>query len=423
MTGAIRQNAWSAQRRAWSVREADVAGDTVFTIPLGFRAAASRAGIKPSGGLDLAVLVSDQPCAAAGTFTTNRIAAAPVQRDRRLVPANAVRAIVVNAGNANAATGAQGLANASRTAELAASALGCSATDILVASTGVIGHQLPMDRLEDGLRRALAALSDQQAAFHEASSAILTTDTRPKVLSVQRTVDDAQITLLGLCKGAAMIGPRMATMLGFLLTDAAVSANELDRILHTAVDESFNCISVEGHTSTNDTVLLLANGQAKNDPLAGASLATFEGMVREACIALARMIPADGEGAEHFITIDVEGCRDREEARTLARAVADSPLVKTAIHGGDPNWGRIVSAAGYAGIPFDESGVSLWLNDALLYRSGGPVPFDAARASAHLKSQRDTHIRLVFSDGQARIRFWTCDLTAEYVRLNADYTT
>jgi glutamate N-acetyltransferase/amino-acid N-acetyltransferase len=394
-----------------------------LAIPRGFRAAATRAGIKPSGGLDLAVLVADVPCSTAGTFTTNRICAAPVKWDRARVPSASVRAVVVNAGNANAATGSTGEANARRTAVITAEAIGCRPDDVLVASTGVIGRQLPMDRLESGLSKALGALSADPASFHLASQAILTTDSRPKLVSMRRDLDGSPVSILGMAKGAAMIGPKMATMLAFLLTDAAVSPARLQGILSAAVEESFNCISVEGHTSTNDTVLLLASGEAHSVELSGRALDGFGAMVRETCVTLARMIPEDGEGATHLITIDVEGCRDREQARTIARAVADSPLVKTAIHGADPNWGRIVSAAGHSGVDFEESQVSLWLNGVPLYRDGMPLGFEPAAVSASLRASRETTVRLVFALGDASIRFWTSDLTAEYVRLNADYTT
>lgn len=397
--------------------------DTNLAVPTGFRAAGVKAGIKPSGGLDVAVLVADGPCSAAGTFTLNRVAAAPVQWGRPLVPADSIRAVVVNAGNANAATGAVGLENVRRTAEHAANRLGCRPEHILVASTGVIGHQLPMDRLLDGLDRALDAASAEESGFRDASQAILTTDTHPKVVSRRASLGGRDVSLLGLAKGAAMIGPNMATMLGFLLTDAPVSPGTLQGILSEAVDHSFNCISVEGHTSTNDTVFLLARSPEGAEPLQGGDLKAFAALVREACIDLAKMIPDDGEGATHLITIDVEGARTRNDAHALAKAVADSPLVKTAIHGGDPNWGRIVSAAGYAGVPFEESELSLCLNGDWLYRDGVPLPFDAANVSAALKAQRETKIRLVLTQGTAAVRFWTCDLSAEYIRLNADYTT
>jgi len=391
---------------------------TDLDLPQGFRASGVRAGIKPSGGLDMAALVSDRDCSAAGTFTTNRVAAAPVHWDRSLLPSASIRGIIINAGNANAATGRQGLDNARATAAGAAAVLGCRTDQVLVASTGVIGHQLPMSRVEAGLRSALGAATADQAGFRDASHAILTTDTRPKVVSLRKDVGGRTVTLLGLAKGAAMIGPNMATMLGFLLTDAKVSPEALHGILKYAVEDSFNCISVEGHMSTNDSVLALANGASGAEDFGALS-----GLVAEACIILARMIPDDGEGATHLITIDVEGASTPEDARAIARAVADSPLVKTAIHGADPNWGRIVSAAGYAGVAFEEADLSLWLNGTPLYREGAPLPFDDAAVSADLRANRETRIRLVLNHGPAAVRFWTCDLTAEYIRLNADYTT
>jgi glutamate N-acetyltransferase / amino-acid N-acetyltransferase len=232
------------------------------------------------------------------------------------------------------------------------------------------------------------------------------------------------VTLLGLAKGAAMIGPRLATMLAFLMTDAPLWANDLRDILVDAVDASFNCLSVEGHTSTNDTVLLLSSTAAAEPILRGEEeLTPFVEMVRSACQALAQQIADDGEGATHLITIDVQGCRDVAEARTIARSVAEDALVKTAIHGADPNWGRIVSAAGHAGVPFEEQDLSLWINDVCVYQGGVPVPFDAAGLSGALKSRREVSLRLDLASGAAAARFWTCDLTAEYVRLNADYTT
>ncbi len=391
---------------------------TDLHLPLGFRAAAVKAGIKPSGGLDLTVLASDRDGSAAGTFTTNRVAAAPVHWDRALLPSGSIRAIVINSGNANAATGQAGLDDARATAEGAAKLLGCRPDQILVASTGVIGHPLPMPKVEAGVASAVGKLAAGSEAFHEASRAIMTTDTKPKVVNLRREVGGKVVTLLGLAKGAAMIGPNMATMLGFLLTDAKVEPEALRAMLKSAVDDSFNCISVEGHMSTNDTVLALANGASGSE-----DDEALAGMVREACITLARMIPDDGEGATHLVTIDVEGAKSTQDARAIAKAVADSPLVKTAIHGADPNWGRIVSAAGYAGVAFEEAELSLWLNEIPLYRDGAPLPFDDAAASANLRENRDTHVRLVLTQGSASTRFWTCDLTAEYVRLNADYTT
>lgn len=394
-----------------------------LVIPRGFQAGAVKAGIKPSGGLDLALLVADGPCAAAGTFTTNRVCAAPVKWCRNHLPADDIRAVVINSGNANAATGAQGAANAARTAALAGDYLACRPDQILVASTGVIGRQLPMDRVESGLAQVASQLSEAEESFRTVAQAILTTDTRPKMVSLQHEGTGGPFSLLGLAKGAAMIGPRMATMLAFLLTDAPVWPSDLQPILSDAVENTFNCVSVEGHTSTNDTVLILSSTATTEPTLRGADLTAFAGMVRSACESLAMMMADDGEGATHFITIDVEGCESREEARTIARAVADSPLVKTAIHGADPNWGRIVSAAGYAGVPFEEEELSLWINGICVYQAGAPTDFDPSRLSHHLRASRDVQLRLVLSRGDDASRFWTCDLTAEYVRLNADYTT
>ncbi len=398
-------------------------GQNPLHIPKGFRVASTKAGIKPSGGLDLAVFVADGPCVAAGTFTTNRICAAPVKWDQARVPTRFARALVINAGNANAATGKLGEENVARTAAAAARLIGCKPDEVLIASTGVIGHQLPMEKLEAGLGVCLASLSGEESAFHEASRAIMTTDSKPKIFSATRKIGQDAVAILGIAKGAAMIGPRMATMLGFLFVDATVDAADLQAILKDAVEDSFNCISVEGHTSTNDTVLCLAQGDPNRAPMKGREILALTDLIREACMDLARKIPEDGEGATHLITIDIEGCRDREQARTIARTVADSALVKTAIHGADPNWGRIVSAAGYSGVIFEESEISLWLNGTVLYGEGTPLPFDAAAVSAGLKAEREVHVRLVFKLGNASIRFWTCDLTAEYIHLNADYTT
>lgn len=395
-----------------------------MTIPIGFRATGICAGIKPSGLPDLAVILTESNCTAAGTFTTNRIVAAPVQWDRSRVPSDSIRAIIINAGNANAATGEQGLANARRTAELAASQLSCEPDQILLASTGIIGHQLPMDLIEAGVSRAIELARSDEGGFRAASEAILTTDTRPKVVSLQRPLSDGRTAnLLGLAKGAAMIGPRMATMLGFLICDVRVPPETLQEILSEAVDASFNCISVEGHTSTNDSVLMLSGSAQDSAPLSGADLETLTEMIRETCRRLAIMIPEDGEGATHLITIEIGGCRSRNDAKQIARTVADSPLVKTAVHGADPNWGRILSAVGYSGIEFDEAEIALEINGTCLFRNGAPLDVNLAELSEHMRAHRDTLIRITLQQGSASTTFWTSDLTAEYVRLNADYTT
>ncbi len=278
-----------------------------------------------------------------------------------------------------------------------------------------------MENIEMGIRRAGAALQDSTTAFEDVANSILTTDTRIKVATQARSIDGQEIRILGFAKGAAMIGPNMATMLAFVLTDAAVAPSDLQTIVARAALRSFNCVSVEGHTSTNDSLLLFANGSGAR--MRGEALEAYGQAVDSVCVDLARAIAADAEGATHLVTLEVEGLRDESEARRIAKAVADSALVKTAIYGADPNWGRIVSAAGYAGVEFDEENLSLWLGDMLLYAAGSPVSFDAAAASAYLKNNREVRIKLGFTLGQARSTFWTCDLTPEYVHLNADYTT
>jgi glutamate N-acetyltransferase/amino-acid N-acetyltransferase len=366
---------------------------------------------------DLAVIVSDTPAAAAGVFTQNRVCAAPVQVSRARLPRPDARAVVVCSGNANACTGAQGLADARRMAELVAAELSCAPDQVLVASTGVIGRPLPMALLEAGVPKATRAAGPGREAFSDAAHAVLTTDTGIKVATRRH----ADFTVTGFAKGAAMIGPNLATMLGFVMTDAAVAPTDLHRILKSAAEQSFNSIAVEGHTSTNDTVFLLANGGGP--PLAGAELEAFAVEVRHACVELARKIIIDAEGAEHLITIEVEGCRTDAEAKRVAKTIAESALVKTAVFGADPNWGRVVSAAGYAGVPFEEKDLSLWMGDLPLYRAGTPLPFDAAAASGYLKHNREVHFKLRFTLGAGRCTFYTCDLTTEYVKLNADYTT
>ncbi len=251
----------------------------------------------------------------------------------------------------------------------------------------------------------------------------MTTDTVEKLAGRKLKLASGEVTLVGMAKGAAMIGPNMATMLGVVLTDAPITPQDAQAALADAVQDSFNCISVDGHMSTNDTVLLLASGAAGSSPLLGDDLAAFREAFGLVCMELAKAIPADGEGAEHLITIDVEGCADRSAARIIAKTVAESPLVKTAIAGADPNWGRIVSAAGYCGVPFDPAGVDLIVNGTLLYERGAPVAFNKTAVSESIRNNRDTSVLLRFREGDGRIRFWTTDLTAEYVRLNADYHT
>jgi len=388
----------------------------------GFRYAGIHCGLRPEPTRrDLAIIVSDRPAAAAGVFTQNRVCAAPVHLCRERLPRADARAIVICSGNANACTGEQGMADAHRMAQITAQSLKCDAEQVLVASTGVIGRLLPMKVFESGIPQAVNMLESGENALVQAATAILTTDTRSKIRSRSLTLSGKEVRLTGFCKGAAMIGPNMATMLGFLCTDAAVSPKDLHTILQHAVEPTFNCVSVEGHTSTNDTVLILANGTG--EPLMGDDLHRFATAVMDVCADLARDIASDAEGAKHLVIIDVEGARTDAEAKQVAKTIAESALVKTAIYGADPNWGRFVSAAGYSGVMFEERELSLWLGDMLLYREGQPLPFDPATASGYLKQNREVHMRLRFTLGTGRCTFYTCDLTPEYVHLNADYTT
>ncbi|HEV3448058.1 MAG TPA: bifunctional glutamate N-acetyltransferase/amino-acid acetyltransferase ArgJ [Gemmataceae bacterium] len=388
----------------------------------GYRYSGIHSGLRADPDrLDLALVVSDTPASAAGVFTQNRVVAAPVRICRERLPRPDARGIVICSGNANACTGEQGLQDARRMAALGGQAIGCRAEQMLVCSTGVIGRPLPMREIEGGIHAAAESLEPSPAALDRAAHAILTTDTRIKVSTRTFTLDGTEVSVTGFAKGAAMIGPNMATMLAFVLSDAAVSPENLSAIARRAAQQSFNCISVEGHTSTNDTLLLLANGQGPR--LGEAQQARFEDAVTAVCVELAQAIIADAEGASHFVTISVDGLPDDDQAHKVAKVIAESALVKTAIFGADPNWGRFVSAAGYAGVPFEEQHLSLWLGDILLYHAGTPQPFDTATASAYLKNNRNIELRLRFTLGSGRCTFWTCDLGYEYIRLNAEYTT
>jgi glutamate N-acetyltransferase/amino-acid N-acetyltransferase len=399
---------------------------TNLHLARGYRFASVHCGIRPDPArLDLALVVSETPASAAGVFTQNRVRAAPVRVCQERLPAMAARGVVVCSGNANACTGRQGLDDARRMTAVAAEAIGCRSEQMLVCSTGVIGRLLPMPQVEAGIRSAAERLDGSATALERVARAITTTDTHIKVASRSLSVGATDISVTGVAKGAAMIGPNLATMLAFVFTDAAVSPGELATLASRAGDQSFNCVSVEGHTSTNDTLLLFANGQAQGAPtaLAGPDLEKFGAVVTAVCADLARAIASDAEGATHLVVVEVEGLRDDAEARRVAKTIADSALVKTAIYGADPNWGRFVSAAGYAGVAFEEEHLSLWLGDMLLYHAGIPQPFDAATASAYMRREREISLRLRFTLGSGRATFWTCDLTPEYVRLNADYTT
>jgi glutamate N-acetyltransferase/amino-acid N-acetyltransferase len=308
-------------------------------------------------------------------------------------------------------------------AGLAAAACDVDPSQALVMSTGVIGEFLPMDRIASGVKAAAAAIGDQEPHLLSAARGIMTTDTAHKIAGRTLTVNGREIRVTGLAKGAGMIGPRMATMLTIILTDASVHPADAQQALVNAVDQSFNCISVEGHMSTNDTVLLLASGEAMDRPLTPAEMPGFETALNEVCVDLARMIPNDGEGASHLITLNVRGCASRDDAHRIATSIANSALVKTGIAGADPNWGRFLSAAGQTGVDFRPDQLTLSLNGTVVYMDGAPTKFDRSKLSTSIRENRETVVDLQFNEGDASIRFWTSDLTVDYVRFNAEYTT
>jgi glutamate N-acetyltransferase/amino-acid N-acetyltransferase len=378
----------------------------------GFRWAGVSCGLKKDGALDLALIVSDTPCAVAGTFTTNRVKAAPVLWDRDIVQAGRpVRAVVANAGSANACTGTQGLADARAMADRAAQAIGCAPEEVLVLSTGVIGVPLPIDIVLPGIDAAARALRSD--GWDAAAHAIMTTDTRPKIAS--RQVDGG--TIVGIAKGAGMIAPNMATMLSVVVTDA--HALHLQDLLDRAVGGSFNRIVVDGDMSTNDSVLLLANGASGVDT-------AIEDALAAVCVDLATGIVRDGEGATKLVTVAVEGAAGETDARAVAQAIATSPLCKTAFYGADPNWGRFVCAAGYAGVDLDPDHLKLWLEkdgaSLLLFEDGLPAHYDEAAAQALMQTDVWT-VRLDLGMGAASSWVWTCDLSHEYVTINGHYRT
>jgi len=392
---------------------------TGVTAPLGFRAAAVAAGIKPDR-LDLALVVADGTCTAAGVFTANLVKAAPVVLSQRHLGGGRARAIVVNAGCANAATGAAGLADAHETAESVAHAVGCPVEEVLVASTGVIGVRLPMERVRAGIAEAGRRLSRHGGA--DAARAIMTTDTRPKEVAVEFPVGGSTCVVGGMAKGAGMIAPNMATMLAFLTTDAAVEPALLRRALAEAVGTSLNRITVDGDTSTNDCAVVLASGARPAPAIEreGGDFDAFRRALTEAARQLAHLLVRDGEGATRVAEVLVEGAATPTEADRVARTVAESPLVKTALHGGDPNWGRLLAAAGRSGVAFDVSRVSIWIGDVHVAEGGAARDYDEEAAAAAMRED-PVRLRLRLGGGEASGRMWTSDFSRGYVDINAHY--
>ena len=386
---------------------------------LGFTVGVASAGVKDGTRkrTDVALIVSDRICSAAGVFTTNEVIAAPCVVTRKHLEHGRLRAIVVNSGNANACTGEQGERHAVAMAQAAADKIGCDPHEVAVASTGVIGVPLPVDRIA----AAIAAMDLRAGDWNEVAKAIMTTDTRPKLRSVEIRLTAGVVHLRGVAKGAGMIHPNMATMLAFVVADAEVAAEELQEMLEDAADQSFNLISIDGDTSTNDTLLLLANG-ASGVQLRGDDLRTFGAAVRDLCQKLAREVLADGEGVTKVFEVRISGAASAEDARRAARTITTSNLVKTAIHGADPNWGRILAAAGRSGAKVDQTKASVHIADVAVFAQGSPRAFDSA-AVRRVFEQKDITIGVDLGVGSEAARAWGTDLSAEYVRINAEYTT
>ncbi len=399
---------------------------TQDNIPLGFRFAAGTAGLKASGRPDLALIVADAPASAAAAFTSNRVTAAPLLVDQQHLSATAgrVRVVLINAGNANCAAGEAGLAAARATCASAAKVFGCRAEEVFPSSTGVIGVPLPAEKIAAVLPDLAASIASDPSHFHDAARAILTTDTVEKITFAQFTAGGREVRLAAFGKGSGMIHPQLtphATMLVYVLTDAAIEPADLNSYLHPAVEISFNRISVDGDTSTNDTVLLLASGAG--GVRIGAGDAAFASALAQVCTSLARQVVADGEGLSHVVELRIEGAASDADALRVAKAIAHSPLVKTAWAGCDPNWGRLVAAIGYSGAAIDPNRIDIDFGELPICRDGGRAPaFDESAAHAYI-SQREFSISIRLHQGTGACVFWTTDLTHKYIHINADYST
>jgi glutamate N-acetyltransferase/amino-acid N-acetyltransferase len=404
-------------------------------LPRGFRFAAVKAGIKPSGKTDFAVALAEQTASAAAMFTRNRVQAAPVVVGRRHLERSAglMRVVAVNAGNANCATGEAGLKAAEEVCAAAAKTFGCAGHEVFPSSTGIIGVPLPAEKLVAALPAVKKELASDTEGFSAFAQAILTTDTRAKVAHATMQAGDRTVRIAGVCKGAGMIHPQLvpasatggsplhATMLVYLFTDAAVHPTALERYLRAAVELSFNRISIDGDTSTNDTVLLLASGASGAD--VWAEDVDFARALAEVCTSLAKQIVSDGEGVTHVVELQIEGAASDADAVKIAKAIAHSPLVKTAWAGADPNWGRLMAAVGYSGAEIDPEAIAIWFGTLPICATGGRArQYDEKAAHAYL-AQREYAIRISVGTGAGECRYWTCDLTAEYVHINADYST
>ena len=397
-----------------------------FHLPQGFRYGATKAGLKQSGRTDFALIVADEPANAAAMFTGNRVSAAPLQVDKENLRATGghVRVVAINAGNANCAAGEAGLDAARATCAAVAKTFACKPEEVFPSSTGIIGVPLPAEKLIAALPELAPRVGSTTEHFQQVASAIITTDLVEKAAEARFEIDGKEVRIAGVCKGSGMIHPQLiphATMLVYILTDAAIEPTILSSYLRNAVERSFNRISVDGDTSTNDTVLLIASGAS--GVAFGADEPGFAGSLNFVCTSLAKQIVADGEGVTHVVELQVNGAKSDADALRVAKAIAHSPLVKTAWAGSDPNWGRLVAAIGYSGADIDPDRIDIWFGDLPICLNGGRAPeFDEASAHAYIK-QHEFSIRIQLHQGDGKCVFWTTDLTHEYVHINADYST
>lgn len=400
----------------------DVHKKAGVTYPQGFQAAGVKAGIKKSGNLDVAVIYTEQEAAVAGTFTQNAVASAPVRASKKVIATGMAHAITANAGCANACTGEQGEKDAAAMQDITATALGCKADDVVVASTGVIGVNLPMDKMENGIKQAVKELSSDGS--ENAGKAIITTDTYSKACATEITLGGKEVRFGAIAKGSGMIQPNMATMLCFITTDAAIDSKLLQKALSEIVEVSFNMISIDGDMSTNDMVIVLANGAAGNAKITeeNEDYKLFKATLQNICQELSKKIAADGEGATKFLTISVTGARNFAEAKTIGMSVAKSPLVKTAFFGEDPNWGRVICAVGYAGVPMDPQKTVVKFGGIPVYANGVGAEYDEAELRKVMEAH-DIVISINMGEGDAKADIWSCDFSYEYVKINGEYHT
>jgi len=394
-----------------------------ITAVAGIRAAGLHAGIKAADAKDVALIVTDTPATAAGVFTKNSVTAAPVLVCREHLNDGRAQAVIVNSGNANACTGEVGMANARQMAAATAEQLGIDANLVLVSSTGVIGQQLPMDKIEYGIQSAASALSNEGGA--DAAEAIMTTDTHPKSVAVEIEIGGTPVRIGGIAKGSGMIAPNMATMLSYLTTDACINPETLQAALNRVVDDTYNLLTVDTDRSTNDTVLILATGQAANAEIAAANGEDYDAFcegLQFVCTELVKMLARDGEGATKLVEVIIKHAKNRNDAEKAARAVAESPLVKTAVFANDANWGRIMMAIGKSGAEFDPYQVDVWLADYRLVKNGMDAGYDEEKATA-LFAEDPVRITIDLRAGDTEITMWTCDYSYDYIRINADYRT